>query len=76
MHFQAHNWDGREKFKGAETAEERARRDTAWEEFLEHEEEEDGKEEKEEDVGKRRKMEEEEDEEEERKEKELGDEEE
>jgi hypothetical protein len=31
-------WDGKEKFKRAETAEERQRRDNAWEEFLDEEE--------------------------------------
>ncbi|KAI3420211.1 hypothetical protein GPALN_003529 [Globodera pallida] len=40
---EANNWDGKEKFKRAETAEERARRENAWEEFLGHDDESDEK---------------------------------
>jgi hypothetical protein len=36
----ASHWDGKEKFKRKETEEEKARRDSAWEEFLHDDEEE------------------------------------
>lgn len=42
--IQAHHWDGKERFKRAETEEERRRRENAWSDFLGNEEEEEGEE--------------------------------